>query len=267
MTSPPSSSQSPPQTPIPSSPLVLTEGSLDALKLLALLLMTLDHTNQSILGGHYDILTNLGRAAYPLFCFAMACNLLRNAPLDRYITRMVAFALLSQPFYILAFDESKLNVLFVLCLAALVSRWLLEQSPRTQHIVFALSLLGFFLKDPVEYDVLGLVYPAAITLGLQGHKRGWFWCVLLSPLLNMDLDRVVEHNGGSWDIAFQPKEFLWVTAAVLLLPVAVHWLCKQLRTPRFLPKYLFYVYYPLHLGILALWRLLFVQSPWDIFSL
>ncbi len=256
------------ESPIPSpSPWLLTEGSLDTLKLWALLLMTLDHINQALLGGGYASLTYLGRGAYPLFCFAMACHLIRKDPMNRYLRRIMAYALLSQPFYLLAFDEPQINILFILCFTALISRWLLEQSPMWQHLILGLSLVSFVLKDPFDYDLVGLVFPVALVMVLQGRRIGWFWCVLLAMFLNIDLGHLLSYDEGVWSVTFPVADFCWTTAGALVLPIVAYRSSCAIRTRRYLPRLTFYVYYPAHLALLSLLRLGMGKWPWEIFSI
>ncbi len=262
MTSPSSA-----QVPIPPpSTLLLSEGPLDTLKLLALILMTLDHINQALLGGEYASLGYLGRGAYPLFCFAMACHLLRKDPMDRYLQRIMAYALLSQPVYLLAFDEPQLNILFVLCFAAIVSRWLLEQSPFWQHLILGLSLVSFAIKDPFDYDLVGLVFPVALVMILQGRWIGWFWCLLLAAFLNFDLEHVLSYEEGAWSVVFSMTDFFWTTVGVIVVPCLAYGIARVLRGKRYLHRSTFYVYYPAHLALLVLLRLGMGRWPWEIFS-
>ena len=99
----------------------LTGAPLDALKLVAMTFMVLDHVNYVCLDEAEPWMFYLGRGAFPLFAFAMACHLYRQMPLDRYLQRLVVFAFLSQPVFVLAFDENVLNIMFTLALGAAVT--------------------------------------------------------------------------------------------------------------------------------------------------
>jgi TraX protein len=61
--------------------LVLNSGTLEALKCLALLLMTLDHVNKHLLHGSVPELFAAGRLALPLFGFVLGYNLARPGAL------------------------------------------------------------------------------------------------------------------------------------------------------------------------------------------
>jgi len=55
----------------------VSDGTLEALKWLALLLMVADHTNKYLLHDASHTLFNAGRIAMPLFVFVLAYNLAR----------------------------------------------------------------------------------------------------------------------------------------------------------------------------------------------
>ncbi|MBK7549911.1 MAG: hypothetical protein IPI20_19875 [Rhodoferax sp.] len=60
-----------------SGPLHIDNGTLEALKWLALVLMTGDHVNKYVLADSLPGLFELGRLAMPLFMFVLAYNLAR----------------------------------------------------------------------------------------------------------------------------------------------------------------------------------------------
>jgi hypothetical protein len=55
--------------------LELADGSVEALKWLALVLMTIDHINHFIFKMQIPVMSDLGRLAMPLFGFVLAYNL------------------------------------------------------------------------------------------------------------------------------------------------------------------------------------------------
>lgn len=58
--------------------LYLSDGSIELLKWLALILMTGDHINKYLLDYSNDILFNMGRLVLPIFVFVLAYNLTRK---------------------------------------------------------------------------------------------------------------------------------------------------------------------------------------------
>ena len=63
--------------------LTLSDGTLEALKSLGLVLMTLDHVNKYLLHSEAVLLFDLGRVVMPIFAFVLAYNLARPDAFDR----------------------------------------------------------------------------------------------------------------------------------------------------------------------------------------
>jgi hypothetical protein len=248
-------------------PLLLQEGSLDTLKVFAALFMLCDHASVILGEGNAEFFRYIGRGSYPLFCFAMACALARRPPsLDAYLLRLVAFALLSQPLYILVFDTTQINILFTLCLAALASRWLLSLQEKQQHLVFFISLFSFLITDPFDYDIIGLLLPAALVLWIEGKRRGWLWTAILLIFLNTDLVAFVSDEEGAFSWVFS-WDIVWTILATYVFFLAGLGGAFFHRGKRYLPRYAMYLFYPIHLAILLLWRLAWGDWPTGMWSI
>src|SRR6516164_10117442 len=72
---------------------------LDFVKLVAAIAMTGGHTNLSLFNSDYVLLWRLDRISFPLFCFAIACNLLRGTPTPRYVQMLLLLGIVTQPIY------------------------------------------------------------------------------------------------------------------------------------------------------------------------
>lgn len=215
-------------------PLQIASGTLEAMKWLALILMTLDHVNKYLLNYRMPALFSLGRIAMPLFVFVLAYNLARPGALaggvySRTATRLALYcALACVPFIALGKVYGgwwPLNIMFTLLVATIVIR-LIEQGGRartTMAVVVFLVGGGF-----VEYwwFAVGLAIvcwryckrPSASRLSVLAICIAALWLVNMSP---------------------------WAFAALPLIARAPH---VTLSMPRF--PLLFYTYYPAHLGIL-----------------
>ena len=99
----------------------LSGAPLDAIKLFAAVLMLGDHVNTILLHGNVTILWSLGRAAFPLFCFALSCNLARGTNSLRYFQTLILFGVVTQPIHGAAFSGNFANVLFTLAVGAVVA--------------------------------------------------------------------------------------------------------------------------------------------------
>ena len=120
---------------VPRASLYVDEGTLQALKWIALLLMFVDHGNKYLALGKIDWMFAAGRACLPLFCFVLAYNLSRPGVLEsggfmRVMKRTVLAGWIATPFFIvlggLGWGWWPLNIMFMLFVAAWIM-FLLER--------------------------------------------------------------------------------------------------------------------------------------------
>jgi len=135
-------------------------GSIEALKWLALVLMTVDHINHFLLKMQLPVMYELGRIAMPLFGFVLAYNLARAGALQkgmhlRTMRRLLIYGLLASPFFIMLNKWLPLNIMFTLllttCLIYLIER---NKGNDRTHCVLTFIIGGFF----VEYAWLAPAY-------------------------------------------------------------------------------------------------------------
>lgn len=246
----------------------LTEASLDALKLLAMVLMVVDHVNIILLDESQPWMFYIGRGAYPLFAFAMAISLNRDKPLDGYLKRLVAFALLSQPVFVLAFEEYSLNILFTLALGAVVARWYVEQVPWRRYGLLCLAAVySFLFEDAIDFDLIGMMVPAVLLGVLREERFAWLWAGFTLLALNLDMPELFALEGGRIVPMELEAETLLIVAGTVLVPWVSYELCRRVPGNRFLPRYALYWFYPGHLLVFALWRLARDGWPLDLLSL
>ena len=221
-------------TPIASTPLVIADGTLEGMKWLALLLMTLDHVNKYLLDGRQAPLFALGRIAMSLFVFVLAYKLARPTALSsgaigRTAIRLSLYGTLACiPFIGLGKVYGgwwPLNILFTLLVATLVIG-LLQQGGRLRTTA---ALVVFILGGGlVEYWWFALAL--AITC--------WRYCQQPSALR---FGAMLGCIAALWPINQNP----WAFGALPLM-LAAPYLALTMRRRALL----FYVYYPAHLGVL-----------------
>ena len=218
--------------------LVVADGSIEALKWLALLLMTGDHVNKYLLNGVNPLLFNMGRMALPIFCFVLAYNLARPDTLQRGIygrtmTRLTLFGLAATPAFLalggLRAGWWPLNVMFTLLAATAVLR-LIDEGNRLSLIAAATVFLCAGTSVEFWWPALSI----CLTV--------WWYCrkpsLLALSLLIASCAALWFINGNFWALAAVP---------VMVLSTSIN-----LRIPRI--KWLFYSYYPTHLSVLWLIR-------------
>lgn len=213
--------------------LTVANGTIESLKWLALVLMTLDHVNKYFFAEKLPGLFELGRLAMPLFGFVFAYNLARPGALEtaallRTVKRLAVAGLVASPFFMalggLAYGWWPLNIMFML-LVATVTLYLVEKGGSARLTAVAVFLIGGAF---VEFWWFGLAFCLC----------AWWYCkypskkALVAWFIATALLYVVNRN-------------LWAFAAMPLILAAP---ILKVEAPRF--KRLFYAYYPAHLALL-----------------
>ena len=150
-----------------------TNLDTDLLKLVAIAAMLVDH-----IGGAFfpeiPVFRWIGRLAFPLFCYCMTVGLLYTHDIRRYLGRLAIFAVVSQPFWILAFNADDI--------LGNLTNW---------NIFFTLFLSLLAMWGPVSYTHLTLVsFALHRRIGLSERL------IMVSTLNLNDMDgvvRVVRH--------------------------------------------------------------------------
>lgn len=223
---------------LPTPPAIkINNGTLEALKWLAMIAMTIDHYNRFFWNTSSYTALSIGRLAMPLFAFIFAYNLARPEAFSqgiyhRVITRLIIFGLLATPAYMSMRALTQiwpLNIMFSFCLTAIIL-YLYEKKIK---ISLAFAIIVFLIGGIfVEFAWQGIAFclmcwtycrkPSLLSL-----LAACFFCYMIATL-----------NGNEW--------------ALMSLPLIALATQIKLAMPRI--PYLFYVYYPLHLSLFALYK-------------
>ena len=214
--------------------------TLDIIKLAAICLMTIDHLGKIIF---YDDNANFwffGRAAFPLFAFAFACNLARKPGTFKTTIRLLVFGMVATPFYARAFHAwPYLNIMFTFAAALLLDRLLTGKPDKIIYAVTVIALAWFIPSNQIiEYGTAGIVLPTLIKRVLQGQIQFILPSLLCLTALNTHLEL-------GWMVSA-----LGIIATVFIPIFLLTQVRNWLDAPRFLPKHFFYFYYPIHIGLL-----------------
>ena len=239
-------------SPISPPCLEIKDGTLEALKWIALMLMTMDHINKYLFNETLSYLFEAGRLAMPIFVFVLAYNLARPGAVERGVyrrtmSRLALFGLLASPAFI-AFGSLiagwfPLNILFTLLVIAAVIA--LIECAQTGRVLPALAAILVFCLGG---GVVEFGWPAvAFGVAAWWYCKTPSWSALMVALLACY--SLVLVNGNQW--------------AMAALPVIFGATRINLKVPRL--RWFFYAYYPLHLFALLLIRIPMGQAGYVFF--
>ena len=217
------------------------------LKIIALLAMTCDHVGLQLFP-QFPILRIIGRISFPIYAFLIAegCRHTRNR--KKYLLSMAALALFCQLVYFFAMGSVYQCVLVTFSLSIILC-FCVEEARRRGSVCAVAAAAATFgavgfvclvLPDlltgtdfHIDYGILGVLLPVLIYLGQSKEQR------LFLALC------------GICALAFSMGPIQWYSLAAIPLL----WLYNGQRGKRKL-KYLFYIYYPAHLGVIYLLSLI-----------
>lgn len=209
------------------------------IKMIAIISMLVDHTG-AILFPEFLILRVIGRLAFPLFAFLITEGFRKTSDVKRYMMRLSIFALISQyPFYYAFGSEAGLNI-FVTLVSGLLVLYLHKKYQSIIPVII-IAVIGELLN--MDYGAFGIF----LIFIIQIYRDNWFNMmkyILGLYLLFYFLPSISSIISGKLDFN------LIQLSALFSYPLIIYYNGKRgLKI-----KYLFYIFYPLHLLILALLR-------------
>lgn len=207
------------------------------LKILALLLMTIDHIGAYLLP-QYTVLRYIGRLSMPIFAWMIAEGCYHTRNRFRYWITIALLAAVCQAVNFIFQDSLYQSILVTFTLSILMI-YTVDLAQKKQNIL-TLTLMGAvfcgivyvcrFLPQKlshtdfgIDYGFMGVMLPVLIYLGRNKAEK-----LLLAAV-------------GLTALAFTSHSSQWY--ALLSLPLLALYNGKRGKKPM---KYLFYLYYPLH---------------------
>lgn len=214
------------------------------LKLIAIVSMFIDHTGATVLrailqrpdladrafwANLYNLSRDIGRIAFPIFCFLIVEGFLHTRNARKYAGRLFLFALISEIPFDLAlkgnwYYPAKQNVYFTLLLGLLVMMgivWITENGTRRLLLGVLPVAAGMYLAWLIDTDY---------------NYKGVF---LIAVLYLMRYSRLYQCIGGAAAVTWE------LPAPLAFIPVYLYNGKRGLRM-----KYFFYWFYPVHLLLL-----------------
>lgn len=254
-----------------------------ALKILAIVTMTLDHID-TVLGQRGlmtlfslsetvalhlgDLMTVLGRLAFPIFAFCIAEGAKKTRSMPKYIGRLALFAVISEPIYFAVHSRSfgmeisvadfvefvlvrqnYSNVLFTLTLGALAlygyQLLVRKQIPHPKLWFIPIGVAAAFAAEyfGCNYGIAGVV----LILGLYFAGNNTQRAILI---VAWSLYLYIIYQGmGAWNQVWTRPILKFLAASASAIPICLY-NGKQGKKL----KWTFYLYYPAHLLVLLLLR-------------
>ena len=238
------------------------EISALSLHVMAMSFMLCDHLWGTIVPGN-DWLTCIGRLAFPIFAFMIVEGYFHTKNLKKYVYRLLLFAVISEIPFNLAMGSSVIypvhqNVLWSFLIAIGLINW--NERTKTKKcwkriVVGCLSVvIGYVggLVTMVDYYHAGVL---TVLVFYFFRQRKW-WCYLGQVICLWYIN--VEMLGGfSYEILLGQQTIFLSRQSIALLALIPIWAYrgKQGYHNKFL-QYSCYAFYPLHLLILGIIKLL-----------
>ena len=226
--------------------------STGLLKIIALVFMFIDHSGK-MLFPHVPEMRLLGRIAFPLYAWCLAVGFEYTRSVPKYMLRLLAIGLISQPLYMLALNHTwKQPNIFLTLLIGLAALWALRERKWGSHVWGPVLALVLAVQLDCDYGWRGVLL--IMLLYAARGSRGSIAAVMIAFCLYWGTSSGSVNGYFGLDIQrwlkrpFSELVQPWLRLqgmAILALPLMV------IRLPSIrLPKWLGYGLYPAHLGVL-----------------
>jgi len=216
------------------------------LKIIGIFTMLCDHTGDAILG-NFSFLNIIGRIAFPIFAFQLTQSYIHTKDLKKFIFRLFVFSIVSQMPYMLFLSTFVENIYFLnIGFTMLFSIFAILSFDKINNkfvglcVSLLIAIIGQIIN--VDYGAFGILITLIFYI-FRKNKLLMNICALISI-------------ASFYFIKFVHSPYLSITEYYLPLTLFT---CLSLifinlyngkQGPKV--KYLFYVFYPLHLLILYL---------------
>lgn len=210
------------------------EVSSCILKIIAMIAMFLDHMNYLF----YDNVTWLnyvGRIAFPIFAWQIAVGFEKTRDVKLYAFRLLVLALISQPLFILYFGDVLSYYVFNTIFTLLLGLLCLCAIKKSDKLGIVVTILSCILAQCLHFDYGAFGIIMIVIFYLFRENKG---LMLAAQAINLISYKFMHPNS---------IEMYCIVAFLLIL------LYNGKRGHNL--KYLFYVFYPLHLLVLYILKL------------
>ena len=231
--------------------------SVFVLKIIACISMFIDHTK--FIFGNVDIVNKyFGRFAFPIYAFLISEGYVHTKNFAKYLGRLLIFAAISQiPAYLLfkpfLNGEPYLNIFFTLALGLIAIRF--YDKVKNRPLAIVLVILTAMIADLLhtDYGMLGVLLIAVFYI-FRNHKMIMMLVASLILVVNCVLG-IPEFSPENFDYIRQQLILALFSVCSLLFICAYNG--KLGKSNKYI-KILFYLFYPVHLLVFYITRLIFI---------
>lgn len=224
------------------------------LKIIACITMFIDHLKY-IIPGQPLFMAAIGRLAFPIFSFQLVEGYSHTKNVKKYLLRLLIFALIAQIPYSMYFQTTTLNTLFTLFLGILgIYVYEYFKSNKFIGFTFILSLmtLAEIIQTDYTYYGVGIIFIFHIlkdkkilkTIAFSLFTILFFIIYTKAYLLGTNILQVLTNTGF--------MTLLLCTIAGII-PCLLY---NEKQGPKI--KYIFYLFYPLHIILLLIFDWLLI---------
>jgi len=244
------------------------------LKLIALVFMCCDHAGKVFFGSTIELRV-IGRIAFPIYCYCAALGACYTRSFPRYILRLLAVGVLSQPFYMLALTHPwyEFNIFATLCLGV-CALYGIRAKWRYSHLWGPAAALLLSSVIRCDYGWKGVLL--IILLYVARRQKSSLIAVMIAfclfwgsgsrmvtslfgiPLtfLNAALPDLAVPLLGHSSVFLNSNAFRDILSPFFALQtfalLALPFILIPMKTKIKMPQWLNYAFYPLHLAVIAL---------------
>lgn len=209
--------------------------NLDACKLLAVLLMVVDHVGLLVMPEALG-LRLLGRLAFPLFACCLGYNWMHHSK-DRaaYARRLWLMAAIAQPVYMLTVDTWQLNIFATLAAGLTLAGW--SQSNTTRQAATLTGLMAWAMLEGVGLGPIVSYGPAGVLAVMLAAWGCWTSAAVAVALANF--------------ATLDPVAVVMALAAASAVGLFLASRRMSWQPPAMRARWFWYSFYPVHLVAIA----------------
>lgn len=233
-----------------------------SLHIMAMIFMLCDHLWATVIPGN-DWLNCIGRLAFPVFAFMIVEGYFHTKNLKKYVLRLVIFAVISEiPFNLVAagtvFYPLSQNVLWTFLISIILIH--INEKAKYKHIitrafVLAATVFAGYIGGIITFvDYHGAGVLTCLVFYIFRERKWWCYAAQLLILYYINFEML---GGISYEIQFFGQTYFIARQGFAILSLIPIWLYRGNKGySSKLIKYINYVFYPAHLFVLGLIRVL-----------